>query len=132
MMRKKGVSLVELLLIVATVGFLIFLINNIPNSINLVGKAGRQSKALEIAKKQIEDKRATNFINLANGETIVSDPRLAELPAGSGQVTISDCDLTVCPNGENAKQVSVVISWQESQIETVQLDTLISAEGLNQ
>ena len=130
---KKGVSLIELLLVVTTVGFLIFLVGNIPNSINLVGKAGRQSLAREIASKQIEDKRAIQYVNLANGESSVSDVRLSSLPFASGEVIVSDCDPSICNHGENAKKVMVTITWKEStQTETITLETLIGEGGLNQ
>jgi len=131
--KRNGVSLIELLLVVTTVGFLIFLVGNIPNSINLVGKAGRQSLAREIASKQIEDKRAIQYVNLANGESSVSDVRLSSLPFASGEVIVSDCDPSICNHEENAKKVMVTITWKEStQTETVTLETLIGEGGLNQ
>lgn len=131
--NKKGVSLIELLLVVTAVGFLVVLVGNIPNSIGLVGKAGRQSLAREIASKQIEDKRATKYINLTNGVSSVSDARLAQLPFAGGQITISDCDATVCNHGEAAKKITIVITWKElDQTVKVQLDTLIGEGGLNQ
>ena len=133
MRNTRGVSLIEILLIITTVGFLVLLIGNIPNSINLIGKASRQSIAREIASKQIEDKRAITFANLANGTLEVVDSRLATLPSGSGTVTISDCDLAVCNNNEVAKTLEVVITWKElNDTEAVKLNTLISQEGLNQ
>lgn len=128
----RGVSLIELLLVVTTVGFLILLIGNLPNAINLVGRAQRQSLAREIASKQIEDKRAVSFTNLANGTHNVSDSRLTSLRFGVGEVVVSDCDITVCTNGEVAKVVEVIITWQESSTQTVKLSTLISEGGLNQ
>lgn len=133
MANGKGVSLVEVLLIVTSVGFLVLLIGNIPNSIGLIGKAGRQSIAREIANKQIEDKRAFIYSNLANGTVEVVDSRLNSLPSGSGSVTISDCGPTVCNNSEVAKVLEVIITWQEfTNTEALKLETLISQEGLNQ
>lgn len=131
--KDKGVSLIELLLVVTAVGSLVFLVGNIPNSINLVGKAGRQSLAREIAAKQIEDKRAVQYVNLANGQSSISDARLSDLPFASGQVITSDCDPIVCTYGENAKKVTVSITWKEStETQTVTLETLIGEGGLNQ
>ena len=130
---NKGVSLVELLLIITAVGFLVLIIGNIPNSIGLIGKAGRQSIAREIASKQIEDKRAISYANLANGTVEVVDSRLVSLPFGSGQVTISDCNPIVCNNSEVAKVLEVEISWKElTDMETLKINTLISQGGLNQ
>ena len=131
--QKKGSSLIELLLVVTTIGFLIFLVGNIPNSINLIGKAGRQSLARVIASKQIEDKRAVQYVNLANGASVVSDARFNSLPFGNGEVIVSDCDPNICNHGENAKKVTVTITWKEStQSETVTLETLIGEGVLNQ
>jgi Tfp pilus assembly protein FimT len=128
----RGVSLIELLLVVATVGFLVLLIGNLPNAINLVGRAQRQSLAREIASKQLENKRAVAFTNLANGSYNIVDPRLSSLRFGVGEVLVTDCPVTVCNNSEAAKVVGVTITWQESTPQTLKLDTIIAQGGLNQ
>lgn len=133
LINNKGVSLIELLLVMALVGFLVLLIANLPNSINLIGKANHQSTALKIASKALEDKRSLQYQNLANGEQALSDPRLLRLPSGSGQVLVEDCDPLICTQGENARQVFVKVTWQESgKAQEVTLKTLISEGGLSQ
>ena len=118
-------------MVIASVGILMLLLANLPNSIRLIGKAKHQSLAREIATKQIEDKRELPFINLATGEQIISDSSLKLLPAGSGKIIISDCSPTVCTSGENAKQVAVTVSWKEvGQTQTLAIDTLIAEGGL--
>lgn len=131
--NELGVSLIELLLVIALVGFLVLLIANLPNSINLIGKANHQSIALKIASKTIEDKRGVKYVNLANGTSPLSDPRLNNLPHSTGQVMVEDCDIAVCTQGEAAKQITATVTWKESgKNQEVSLKTLVSEGGLNQ
>ncbi|MBI4038189.1 hypothetical protein HY387_00850 [Candidatus Daviesbacteria bacterium] len=132
-MNSRGVSLIEILLVTVLVGFLVLLIGNLPNSINLIGKANHQSLAREIATKQIEDKRAISFVNLANGETVITDSRINLLPSGSGSVLVEDCNPLICTQGENTKQITVKVSWKnEGKNQEISLKTLISEGGLGQ
>lgn len=132
-MKEQGVSLVEILLVMALVGFLVLIIANLPNSIGLIGKANHQSQALKIASKAIEDKRAVSFANLASGTSPLSDSRLNNLPQGAGQVAVEDCDVTVCTQGEIAKKITATVIWKESgQNQQVNLQTLVAEGGLNQ
>lgn len=137
-LNQNGVSIVELLLVVTAIGFLVFLLGNLPNSIRLIGQAKHHSLAREIASKAIEDKRAITYANLTNtsapGDDITStDVRFGLLPSGSGLVLVKDCDpLLICTGGEDAKQVSVTVTWKEGdKVMTTKLDTLISKGGLN-
>lgn len=128
---QKGMSLVEIVLVIAAVGFLILLIANLPSSINLIGKAKNQSIAREIISKKIEDLRATQYANLANGESAILDNRIKLLPGGSGTVLIEDCDSSLCSLGEDSKQVTVKIIWKSGGKEqTASVKTLISEGGL--
>ena len=129
---EKGTSLVELLLVVVTIAAAVLLLANLPNAFLLISKSKHLSLAKEIAAKQIEDKRAISFINLVSGTQTISDTRINLLPQGTGTVTVVDCDASVCTNGENIKKVTVSVSWQENRLQTVQLDTLIGAGGINQ
>ena len=133
--KERGVSLVELLLVVAAIGFLILLVSNLPNAINLIGRARHQSLAREIASKSIEDTRAIAFANLADGTTNLTDSRVNLLPSGSGARIIEPCNPNVCTGGEasKVKQVAVTLTWKEAgKTQTVKLQTLISEGGLNQ
>lgn len=132
MKNASGFSLVEILIVITSIGFLGLLLANIPSSVSLIGKAKHQSLVREIASKQIEDKRTIQYINLINGSEEVSDYRLNSLSESSGQVTISDCG-SLCTNEEEAKKVEVVINWKESgKDQEVKFTTLISKGGLNQ
>ena len=127
----QGFSLVELLLVIVTIGFLVVLIAGIPNSLNLVGKSRHQSLAREIAVKQIEDKRAMQYDNLVNGTTNIADSRIGLLTDGSGTILLEDCSIQVCTSGESAKKITVTVSWKDSgKTQTLILYTLVAKGGL--
>lgn len=130
---QAGVSLVESLLVIVVVGLMVFLLANIPNSLNLIGKSNHLSLAREIAGKQIEDKRATNYANLVSVDSPISDSRLSLLPKGSGTVVVEDCSPSICTNGEHIKQITATINWTETgKPQSISLKTLIGEGGLNQ
>src|SRR3989338_4980776 len=135
MIRKStlGFSLIESLMIVAMVGIIVILMANLPNAMNLVNKSKNLSLIKEIATKQIEDKRAISYANLANGSVAISDQRLNTVADASGTVLIEDCSVDVCPNEEHIKQVTVTLNWKENnKVQTITLKTLIGEGGLNQ
>ena len=131
--RNKGVTLIESLLVVVVVGGIVLLLANLPNAIGLIGRSRHLSLAREIIAKQVEDKRATSYINLVNDISPIVDPRIALLPSGSGQVKVEDCDPLICTNSENIKQIIVTVNWVEnSKLQSISLKTLIGEGGLNQ
>lgn len=130
---QKGTSLVELIMVFAVVGFLILLLGNLPSSIGLIGKSRYQGIAREIVSKQIEDKRVILYANLANGTENITDSRLSILPSGQGTILTSDCSPSVCTQGENAKELTVSLSWKDGpDTKTITLKTIIAEGGLNQ
>ncbi len=132
-MKQRGVSLVEALLVVVTIGSVVFLLANLPNALGLITKSKHLSLAREIVAKQIEDKRNISYSNLVVGSSTVSDSRLSLLPQGTGTVDVTDCDLYVCTNGEHVKQVKVEVTWKENQkTQKVSLQTMIGEGGINQ
>lgn len=132
-MREKGISLIELILVVAVVGAAVFLMANLPNAIGLIGKSRHLSLAREIAAKAIEDKRNISYINLVNDVSSISDQRISLLPAGTGQSKVEDCDPSICTGSENIKQVTVTINWkEESRDQQISLKTFIGEGGINQ
>jgi len=86
MKKEQGVSLIESLLVIAMVGIIVVLLANLPNAFSLINKSKHTSLAREIATKQIEDKRAINFANLANDNSQITDSRMTLLPSSSGTV----------------------------------------------
>lgn len=130
---QSGVSLIESLLVVVVVAAIVLLMVNLPNAMTLVSKSRHLSLTREIVAKQIEDKRATSYINLVNDTTAINDSRIALLPNGSGQVVVENCDPQICTNSENIKQITVTINWKENnKPQTVSFKTLIGEGGLNQ
>jgi|SRR3989344_1627067 len=133
MRRQRGFSLVELLLVVTTVGFLVILLASVPNALNLFSKSKNISLAREIATKQLEDQRSLNYLNLANGQTDITDSRISLLPSGSGTILVEDCSSAICTNGENTKHITVTVNWKNgSKNQNIVLKTLISEGGINQ
>lgn len=135
--NNRGVSLIEVLLVIVVLFGIVLLMQNFPNAINLINKSNHLSIAREIAAKQIEDKRSTNYLNLVSPSTtnITSsvDARMNLLPSGSGQLEINDCDPLICTTAEEIKQIKVTINWKENnKNQTISLDTLIGSGGLNQ
>lgn len=129
---QRGVSLIEVVLALAALGFLALLVVNIPTSIRLIGESRHQSLAREIMSKQIEDTRNTTYANLADGTQNISDSRMSSLPGSSGTILIGPCPANICTQGETAKQVTVTLSWKEGQNPvTVNLKTIIASGGLN-
>lgn len=133
---QTGVSLAETLMIILALGFIVLLLSNLPNSMNLINKSKHLSLAREIATKQIENRRAIKYINLVPEESTISatvDPRISLLPNGSGTVVVKDCDAAICTNDERIKQVAVTVNWTEnSKTQKVNLKTFIGEGGLNQ
>lgn len=133
MKKEQGVSLIESLLVIAMVGIIVVLLANLPNAFSLINKSKHTSLAREIATKQIEDKRAINFANLANGNSQISDFRMSLLSNSSGMVLVEDCDVLICSNGEPIKKITVTINWQDNAREqTISLQTFIGEGGINQ
>ncbi len=137
MSNQRGVSLIEALLVMFVLFGIVLLMQNFPNAINLINKSKHLSIAREIATKQIEDKRATNYLNLvAPSTTIITqsvDLRISLLPSGSGKVEINVCDPLICTTAEEIKHIRVTINWKENdKNQTISLDTLIGSGGLNQ
>ena len=129
----RGLSLIEIILVVGALGFIVILMANIPNALGLVTKARHISLAKELATKQIEDKRATAYANLVNDTVPISDSRISLLPGGSGTVEVKDCDVTICTNAEPIKHIKVSVSWKDNQkTQSILLETFIGQGGLNQ
>lgn len=133
---ERAVSLIETLLAVVMIGVIVLLLSNLPNAFNLISKSKHANLAREIATKQIEDKRAINYLNLVNDTTNITDQedlRIGLLPNGSGTVVIEDCAAQICPNGEAIKKITVTVNWKDNNnLQTINIKTFIGEGGLNQ
>lgn len=129
----RGASLVESLLVVVMLGFIVMLLANLPAALGLIQKSRHLSLAREIASKEIENKRQTNYENLTAGSVNITDLRIYLLPAGSGAVLTENCDPAVCTNSEDIKRITVTVNWKQgNKPQQVVLGTFIGRGGLNQ
>lgn len=133
MKKEQGISLIELVLVIAAVGVLALLISSLPSSIQSIRNSGNTSLAREIASKQLDSFRKQTYANLANGINSFTDVSLSKLPTPTAQYDIEDCPLEICASGEEAKTIKVTISWYETgKLKSVQLSTLVTEGGLGQ
>lgn len=131
-MNEHGFSLVESLLVIVIIGSIVFLLASLPNAFLLFEKSKHLSLAREIAVKQLEDKRTTNYANLINDNSPISDSRLNLLPQAFGNIIVEDCNASICSNNENIKQVTASVSWTDkTQVQNITLKTLVSEGGIN-
>lgn len=129
---QRGVTFIEVLLVMLVLSFLILVINDIPSSIQSINKSRHQSMARDIANKEVETLRKTGYDNLTNGLVNFSDPNLSQLPYATATVDIENCPISVCTLSEKVKIVTVTVSWNESgPIKNVSMTTLIGEGGLN-
>lgn len=130
--KQNGFSLVELVIAVSLVGVIVLIVGNIPNAIRLVTSSQSESVVRQVAARKIEDIRAAGYESLPEqGTTAISDTRLSQLKSSSAFMTVDDCPVNICPNGEAVRQVTLTISWSEDgEPKTYQLVTLIGEDGL--
>ncbi len=132
MKDQRGVSLVEVILVVALVGFIGLMIVNLPNSMKAINKSQHQGVAKEIVSKQMEVVRQAGA-SQPNGQSSFYDSSLYQLPSSQGTVEISDCPAAICTQGETLKVAKVTVLWQEEgQSQNVSSTTLITSGGLGQ
>lgn len=134
---EKGLSIVEIILVIMIIGFIVSIINTLPPSIGLIGISKHESIAKEIAQKQIEDLRTLSYDNICDPSggactTLITDPRLASLPGSSSQVVIDVCPVSICTQNEQVKKTVVTVNWIETGNKTkkVEISTFISKGGL--
>ena len=130
--NQNGVTIIEVLLVIACLMFLVLIINNIPPSISSINKSRHQAIARDIVNKELETLRKQGYANLANGLVNFSDTNLTKLPTPSATVDIENCPVSICTLSEKLKSVVVTVTWYESgAIKNIQMTTLIGQGGLN-
>lgn len=133
MKKERGVSLIELILVIIAVAILALLITSLPAAIGSIRKSGNTSTAREIASKQMDSLRKQPYANLANGTNSFTDAALSNLPSPMATYTVEDCPEGICTHGEDTKKITVKINWVESgDTKTAELYTLFSKGGLGQ
>ena len=132
--KQAGVTLVELLLVVAAIGLLVYLIANLPASITAINKSRHTSVAREIASKKLDSLREQTYTGLTETTEPVNfnDSSLTDLPSGSATYEILPCPDQICTNEEKIKEIKVSVKWvEQSNQKSVDLTTLIADGGLH-
>lgn len=127
--------MIELVLVVAAIGFLALLIGNLPSSISSINHSRHLSLARDIASKEVDFLRKETYSGLTATTDPVpfTDPALGELSQPTAVYEVTDCSSEVCTNDEKIKNIKVKISWNEQgDKKTVELATLIAEGGLDQ
>ena len=131
--KQLGISLVEIVLVIAALGFLVLLIGTLPATIGAINSSSHLSLAKDITSKDVEVLRKLAYANLANGTATFTDPELIRLPGYAANYEVIDCPSAICSNGEKAKQVTVTVSWNESsKLRSTRLVTIIGEGGVGQ
>lgn len=120
----RGFSLIEILVSIALLGVIALVAAMLVSTIGLSRSARHTGTATQIAESAIEAARAEGAASIASGA--LTDTRLAELPEGSGSISVSayDADLT---------EVMVEVVWRDtrtSDMKSVSLTTLIGNSGI--
>ena len=69
---------------------------------------------------------------MTNGPVDITDTRKLLLPDFTGTTLVEVCPSSVCTSPENAKIVTVNITWKEGvKVQTLKMQTLIGEGGLN-
>lgn len=131
--KQAGVSLVEVVLVLAIISALAFLINSFPSALASINKSRHTSIARDIASKKIDTLRKQTYDNLTNGSTAFTDSDLSSLPQSTAVYEINDCPESICDSSETVKEVGVVITWREpGNTEELKITTLVGKGGIGQ
>ncbi|MDD2823301.1 MAG: hypothetical protein PHQ59_04465 [Candidatus Daviesbacteria bacterium] len=131
--HERGISLIELILVIGAIAVLAIIVSSLPSSIQSISHSGNVSLAREIASKELDYFRKQPYESLSNGSNSFSDVSLSKLPSSIAEYEIDDCPVTVCLSGEEAKKVKVKINWQEQgQTKELSLETLVTEGGIGQ
>lgn len=130
-MKDKGVSLIEVVLVVVLIGLMILVLTNLPQALGLIGGSKHEVLARDIASKKIEDIRSQGFDSLGSGSSLIIDNRLDQLAGSSAQSLIEDCPVTACSNNEQVKKVTATVSWlEQGKLRSATVVTFVAKGGL--
>lgn len=122
MRTRRGFTLIEVVIATFLIGLLAVLTANILTAAPLSRHAEEKNTALVIASSKLEALRAEGYEALpASGA--FTDPALANLPGGSGTITVSQYN-------DKTKEVTVTVTWDEGETTSdVAVTTLITEIG---
>ncbi|HEY0011082.1 MAG TPA: prepilin-type N-terminal cleavage/methylation domain-containing protein [Candidatus Paceibacterota bacterium] len=120
----RGFTLIEVVISVFIIGMLVVLSGAMVTAAPLSRQVRYENLARTIAAGELERVRALGYDALpATGA--FTHARLADLPAGSGYVTVSEYN-------DRTKEIVVTVSWRESAataVSTASLTALVTAVG---
>lgn len=122
---KRGVSLVEVLIITFLVLILFDLCFMAVGALAISKKQRYEDIAYHVANKQMETLRATSFSSLPSSGSI-SDALLVQIPSGAGNFTVADYD-----GYAGLKELTVTVTWNDGASKSVVIKTLAGEGGIN-
>lgn len=132
-MKENGISLIEIILVIAVVIALALLLGTLPSSISSINKSRHTSIAREIATREIEYLKKQPYENLLEGVNPFTDSSLNSLSKNNASYEIKPCSALICTYNEDMKEVKVSVAWDEAgEPVKVELTTLIYAGGVGQ
>lgn len=120
----RGFSLIEILVSIALIGLIALVAAILVSTIGLSRSARHSALATQIAASALEAARAQGTAGIVSGQ--LHDPRLGELPEGSGSLKASAYDAGLT-------EVAVEVEWRDSRsslMKSVSLTTLIGDDGI--
>ena len=131
--KQDGVTLLEVLVVTAAIGFMVLIIASVPTSVYLINQSRSTSLARDIISQKIDALRKQGYGNLANGKTPFTDPAMSKLHQVVAYYQIEDCPINICDVGLKVKQLIVHIDWQEKDsTKSAKVSTLVSEGGIGQ
>lgn len=131
--KEDGVTLLEVLVVTAAIGFMVLIIASVPTSVYLINQSRNTSLARDIISQKIDVLRKQGYVNLANGKTPFTDPAMTNLAKPSAYYQIEDCPSNICSIGLKVKQLTVHVDWQEKDsTKSAEVSTLVSEGGIGQ
>lgn len=121
--KKRGFTLVEMLIALAVMSATVAFIGVIAGAVKLTRDSAYESAAFRIAAGKLSELRALGYAALP-AEGAFSDPALAALPQGAASTSIADWNAAT-------KRVSAGVSWAgaDGSPRVVSLTTLITESG---
>lgn len=133
MRNQRGVSLIELVLTLATTIGLVTALAILPSLISSINTSRHNSIAKDAATMEIDSLRKSGYTNLALGSGSFSDPSLSVLTSSSASYEVLSCPPEVCTQEEEVKEIKVAVTWLEGKSnQKVELTTLVSQGGVGQ
>lgn len=122
---RNGFSLIEVVLSLFIILALVTILLTASATLRTSRNSNLQVTATQIASRQIENLRNTDYASLpTSGTTPFSDSNLSKLPNSTATQTFSSY-------GTDIQQVTLQVSWQESGIDkNIKIDTLIYKNGI--